>query len=156
MTTKEAFDTMVGALRKNGFNSDEIIDLLSSLLDLNKCATFGSLMMGKSKKEKLKELLLQLAIPRNVDGYKYIQSAIILSDENPEWALTNQVYPKVAEMFGTTSSKVERRIRYAIQMRWENIDKDDIFYYFGNTISEKRRYPTNSEFIAMCVEWINR
>ena len=64
-------------------------------------------------------------------------------------AVTKQLYPGVAKLFSTTSSRVERAIRHAIEVAWDRGDVDVLNSYFGYTIHNTRGKPTNSEFIAM-------
>ena len=74
-----------------------------------------------------------------------------MSVENPEIinAVTKQLYPSVAKRYETTSSRVERAIRHAIEVAWDRGDVDILNSYFGYTIHNSRGKPTNSEFIAM-------
>ena len=71
--------------------------------------------------------------------------------EDPEIinAVTKQLYPSVAKQYETTSSRVERAIRHAIEVAWDRGDVDVLNSYFGYTIHNTRGKPTNSEFIAM-------
>ena len=57
--------------------------------------------------------------------------------------------PSVAQEYNTTSSRVERAIRHAIEVAWDRGDVDVLNSYFGYTIHNTRGKPTNSEFIAM-------
>ena len=54
-----------------------------------------------------------------------------------------------AKKYETTSSRVERAIRHAIEVAWDRGDIDVLNSYFGYTIHNDRGKPTNSEFIAM-------
>ena len=74
-----------------------------------------------------------------------------MSTEDPEIinSVTKQLYPSVAKKFNTTSSRVERAIRHAIEVAWDRGDMDILNSYFGYTIHTSRGKPTNSEFIAM-------
>lgn len=63
--------------------------------------------------------------------------------------VTKELYPSVAKNFQTTSSRVERAIRHAIEVAWDRGDVDVLSSYFGYTISDLKGKPTNSEFIAM-------
>ena len=71
--------------------------------------------------------------------------------ETPEIinAVTKKLYPTVAKKYDTTSSRVERAIRHAIEVAWDRGDIDILNSYFGYTIHNGRGKPTNSEFIAM-------
>ena len=64
-------------------------------------------------------------------------------------AVTKRLYPAVAKKHDTTSSRVERAIRHAIEVAWDRGDVDVLNSYFGYTIHNSRGKPTNSEFIAM-------
>ena len=64
-------------------------------------------------------------------------------------SVTKLLYPTVAKKFSTTSSRVERAIRHAIEVAWDRGDIDVLNGYFGYTIQNERGKPTNSEFIAM-------
>jgi len=58
----------------------------------------------------------------------------------------------VAKLNATTSSRVERAIRHAIEVAWDRGDVDILNSYFGYTIHNSRGKPTNSEFIAMIAD----
>ena len=64
-------------------------------------------------------------------------------------SVTKILYPTVAKKHNTTSSRVERAIRHAIEVAWDRGDLDVINSYFGYTVQNSRGKPTNSEFIAM-------
>ena len=97
------------------------------------------------------EILHQIGVPAHIKGYHYLRRSIIMSIETPEIinAVTKQLYPSVAKMYETTSSRVERAIRHAIEVAWDRGDVDVLNSYFGYTIHNGRGKPTNSEFIAM-------
>jgi two-component system response regulator (stage 0 sporulation protein A) len=58
----------------------------------------------------------------------------------------------VAKKYQTTTSRVERAIRHAIEVAWDRGDVDTLNSYFGYTIQNNRGKPTNSEFIAMIAD----
>ena len=97
------------------------------------------------------EILHQIGVPAHIKGYHYLRDSIIMAIEDPEIinAVTKQLYPNVAKEYSTTSSRVERAIRHAIEVAWDRGDVDVLNSYFGYTIHNTRGKPTNSEFIAM-------
>ena len=97
------------------------------------------------------EIIHQIGVPAHIKGYHYMREAIILSVKNSEIinSVTKLIYPTVAKNHGTTSSRVERAIRHAIEVAWDRGDIDVLNSYFGYTIQNDRGKPTNSEFIAM-------
>ncbi|MCL2107546.1 MAG: sporulation transcription factor Spo0A [Oscillospiraceae bacterium] len=109
-------------------------------------------LRGKSDLEVMvSEIMHQVGVPAHIKGYQYLREAIILSIENTEMisSVTKVLYPTVAKTFKTTSSRVERAIRHAIEVAWDRGDVDVLSSYFGYTIQNSRGKPTNSEFIAM-------
>ena len=103
---------------------------------------------------KVTEILHQIGVPAHIKGYHYLRDSIIMSIEHPEIinAVTKQLYPSVAKKYETTSSRVERAIRHAIEVAWDRGDVDILNSYFGYTIHISRGKPTNSEFIAMIAD----
>lgn len=97
------------------------------------------------------EIMHQIGVPAHIKGYQYLREAIILSIDDNEMmsSVTKVLYPTVAKTFKTTSSRVERAIRHAIEVAWDRGDVDVLSSYFGYTIQNSRGKPTNSEFIAM-------
>lgn len=97
------------------------------------------------------DIIHQIGVPAHIKGYQYLRDAIILSVNHPEIinAVTKKLYPTVAKNYDTTSSRVERAIRHAIEVAWDRGDVDTLNSYFGYTIHNSRGKPTNSEFIAM-------
>ena len=102
-------------------------------------------------KIEVTEILHQIGVPAHIKGYHYLRDSIIMAVEDPEIinAVTKQLYPSVAKTYETTSSRVERAIRHAIEVAWDRGDVDILNSYFGYTIQNTRGKPTNSEFIAM-------
>ena len=96
----------------------------------------------------------EIGVPAHIKGYQYLREAIILSINNTEMmgSVTKLLYPTVAKTFKTTSSRVERAIRHAIEVAWDRGDVDVLSSYFGYTIQSSRGKPTNSEFIAMIAD----
>lgn len=100
------------------------------------------------------EIMHQIGVPAHIKGYTYLREAIILSVNNSEMmgSVTKLLYPTVAKTYKTTSSRVERAIRHAIEVAWDRGDVDVLSSYFGYTIQSSRGKPTNSEFIAMIAD----
>jgi len=100
------------------------------------------------------EIILQIGVPAHIKGYHYLRDSIILAVQDPDIinSITKLLYPTVAKKNATTSSRVERAIRHAIEVAWDRGDVDVLNSYFGYTIHNLRGKPTNSEFIAMIAD----
>ncbi|MDO4363556.1 MAG: sporulation transcription factor Spo0A [Clostridia bacterium] len=104
----------------------------------------------------ISDIMRQIGVPAHIKGYQYLRTAIDLSINDDEMleSVTKLLYPTIAKMYSTTSSRVERAIRHAIEVAWNRGDVDVLSSYFGYTIQSNRGKPTNSEFIAMIADRI--
>ena len=100
------------------------------------------------------KIIHQIGVPAHIKGYQYLRTAIILTVNDSEIinSVTKILYPTVAKKYQTTTSRVERAIRHAIEVAWDRGDVDVLNSYFGYTIQINRGKPTNSEFIAMIAD----
>ncbi|MBE6648564.1 MAG: sporulation transcription factor Spo0A [Ruminococcaceae bacterium] len=97
------------------------------------------------------KIIHQIGVPAHIKGYQYLRTAIIMTVSNTDYinSVTKVLYPAVAKEYNTTSSRVERAIRHAIEVAWDRGDVDVLNSFFGYTVQTSRGKPTNSEFIAM-------
>ncbi len=99
-------------------------------------------------------IIHQIGVPAHIKGYQYLRTAILLTVKDSDIinSVTKILYPSVAKKYATTTSRVERAIRHAIEVAWDRGDVDTLNSYFGYTIQNNRGKPTNSEFIAMIAD----
>lgn len=102
------------------------------------------------------DIIHQIGVPAHIKGYHYLREAIISSVNDREMleSVTKILYPTVAKKFSTTSSRVERAIRHAIEIAWDRGDIDTLNSFFGYTVNTGKGKPTNSEFIALITDKI--
>jgi len=155
----------------SSFNSEKITSEATSLgvkyfmvkpceLDtvIDKVRILAAVSSTKSRPVDLETLVTnvihEIGVPAHIKGYKYVRDAIILAinDMSVINAVTKVLYPTVAKMYKSSSSKVERAIRHAIEVAWDRGDIEVLQSYFGYTISNAKGKPTNSEFIAMIAD----
>lgn len=131
--------------------AENILFFIKNKADIKKTVASGAKIDSFGIELKVTEILHQIGVPAHIKGYHYLRDSIIMSVENPDIinAVTKQLYPSVAKKYSTTSSRVERAIRHAIEVAWDRGDVDILNSYFGYTIHNDRGKPTNSEFIAM-------
>ena len=100
------------------------------------------------------QIIHQIGVPAHIKGYQYLRTAILLTIKDSDIinSVTKILYPSVAKKYQTTTSRVERAIRHAIEVAWDRGDVDTLNSYFGYTIQNNRGKPTNSEFIAMIAD----
>lgn len=102
------------------------------------------------------DIIHQIGIPAHIKGYHYLRKAIVLSvnDQKMLENITKLLYPTVAEDFSTTSNRVERAIRHAIETAWNRGNTDVLTDMFGYTVNANKGKPTNSEFIALITDML--
>ena len=100
------------------------------------------------------KVIHQIGVPAHIKGYQYLRTAIMMTIEDSDIinSVTKILYPSVAKKYATTSSRVERAIRHAIEVAWDRGDIETLNSYFGYTVQNNRGKPTNSEFIAMIAD----
>lgn len=103
---------------------------------------------------RVTRIMHEIGIPPHVKGYRYLRVGIEIVVENLEIlnSVTTELYPKVAERFDTTPSRVERAIRHAIEIAWNRTGSEKINDFFGYIIHTEKGKPTNSEIIAMIAD----
>ncbi len=97
------------------------------------------------------DIIHDIGVPAHIKGYSYLREAIGLCIKDDEFinSITKLLYPTVAKNFSTTSSRVERAIRHAIEVAWNRGREEILTDIFGYTIDTNKGKPTNGEFIAM-------
>lgn len=105
---------------------------------------------------RVTEIIHEIGVPAHIKGYQYLREAIIMAvnDMDTINAITKVLYPTVAKKYKTTSSRVERAIRHAIEVAWDRGDVEVLNSFFGYTVSNVKGKPTNSEFISMIADKI--
>lgn len=101
-------------------------------------------------------MIHEIGVPAHIKGYQYLRDSILMAvyDMDMLNSVTKQLYPAIAERFHTTSSRVERAIRHAIEVAWGRGKMDTIDALFGYTVHAGKGKPTNSEFIALIADKI--
>lgn len=101
-------------------------------------------------------MIHEIGVPAHIKGYQYLREAIMISVEDPSMisSITKILYPTIAKRFQTTSSRVERAIRHAIEVAWSRGRMETLDAMFGYTIDNGKGKPTNSEFIALIADRI--
>ena len=66
------------------------------------------------------DMIHEIGVPAHIKGYQYLREAIMMSvnDSDMLGSITKVLYPTIAGRYQTTSSRVERAIRHAIEVAW--------------------------------------
>lgn len=110
------------------------------------------MLIIKKEISTINELLGELGIPSNIKGFAFLKYALTLIEEKGVdfycTAITKVLYPEIAKKFNSTSSRVERAIRNAIEIAWLRGNLELQKYIFRWSIDPEKGRPTNAEFIA--------
>ena len=161
--TEDAFNKGANYYIMKPFNHTILLDRIKSIR--KKPAVFEkkneeSIQEVSSRRENLESrvtnMLHEIGIPAHIKGYHYLRDAIMMAvnDMDVLNAITKILYPTVAKKYRTTSSRVERAIRHAIEVAWSRGKLDTLDELFGYTVSTGKGKPTNSEFIALITDRI--
>ena len=143
-------------------NQSNLLEYVESMLkSRNSKVDKGADVVGASAdgespdiEAQVTRIIHQIGVPAHIKGYQYLRTAILLTVKDSDIinSVTKILYPSVAKKYQTTTSRVERAIRHAIEVAWDRGDVDTLNSYFGYTIQNNRGKPTNSEFIAMIAD----
>ena len=107
-----------------------------------------------SPDERVAKLFLSIGIPAHVKGYQYLREAVrmVMEDHSVINRITKELYPGIARRYGTSSSKVERAMRHAIEVAWNRGRLENTNQMLGVKLFSERDKPTNGEFIALIAD----
>lgn len=138
--------------RKRGLTLEDLLESVNESIEIKEVSKES----GAEIEKRVTDIMKEVGVPAHIKGFQYVRCSIIYLLENPEaiGSVTKVLYPNVAKKFGTTASRVERAMRHAIDVAWSRGDVNVLQKYFGYTIDPNRGRPTNSEFIAMLVDYL--
>lgn len=105
--------------------------------------------------KQITNIIRAIGVPPHIKGYNFLREAIKMVIENVDLlnGVTKELYPGIAKKHSTTSSRVERAMRHAIEVAWNRGDDRMINKLFNYTlIKNNKNKPTNSEFIAVIAD----
>lgn len=155
----EALSAGADSFLMKPFDMNSLCEHLRSLLDTRQSHTAPTVPSASDSntpdiETQVTKIIHQIGVPAHIKGYQYLRTAILLTVQDSDVinSVTKVLYPSVAKKYQTTTSRVERAIRHAIEVAWDRGDVDTLNSYFGYTIQNNRGKPTNSEFIAMIAD----
>ena len=161
--TEDAFNKGANYYVMKPFNNRMLLERIKSVRNLsrnterkNDDITTDNTLKTENLESRVTNMLHEIGIPAHIKGYHYLRDAIIMAvnDMDVLNAITKILYPTVAKKYQTTSSRVERAIRHAIEVAWSRGKLDTLDQLFGYTVSTGKGKPTNSEFIALIADTI--
>lgn len=141
------------------YNPDLLLKRIKEIENHNFFVSTSSLPVEEKKRnreveEKITNIFITVGIPAHIKGYQFLREAIKMAIDNPEIinSITKKLYPSIADKFETSSSKVERAIRHAIEVAWNRGKIENINTLFGVKVYSNNEKPTNGEFIALVAD----
>ena len=104
----------------------------------------------KLVKQEVATALKRTGVAPKLCGYHYLCRAVELVLEHPDWMdrMTEKLYPTIAAEYESTSQRVERSMRYAVENAFDCGDLKEIERVFGYTVDKEKGKPSNREYIA--------
>jgi len=104
--------------------------------------------------EETTKILVELGVPANLQGFKYLQHCIVnvIQDPNKIKKVTKKLYPIIGEKYKVNGSVVERSIRHATDIAYFKTGFKSLPKLFGLEENYVDSKPTNCELIAMIAE----
>lgn len=161
--TEDAFSKGANYYIMKPFNNEMLLNRIKSVRKMfrnnekkSEDTKTENAVRGENLENRVTNMLHEIGIPAHIKGYHYLRDAIIMAVEDMDVlnAITKILYPTVAKKYQTTSSRVERAIRHAIEVAWSRGKLDTLDELFGYTVSTGKGKPTNSEFIALIADTI--
>lgn len=164
--TEDAFNMGAAYYIMKPFDNEMLINRIRYIknthAELVKSKTFNVLtqdhaaVSDRNLESDITNIIHDIGIPAHIRGYQYLRDSIMLSvkDNDVINSITKILYPTIAKKYQTTSSRVERAIRHAIEVAWNRGNTETLNNLFGYTISNGKGKPTNSEFIALIADKI--
>lgn len=102
----------------------------------------------------LSNLFLQIGIPVNQQGFRFLNEAVklVLIEPTLERRLMRGLYPKIADHFHTSVYCVEHSMRCAITAAWNRGRPDLVEKLLGRGVITAYDKPTNGELISLVAE----
>ncbi len=157
----ESVYQLIGSLMQNNREFQVVITVPSikgeedSTLNVQKINTVAAPEEKNFDLEQdVTDMIHEIGVPAHIKGYQYLREAIMMSVNDSEMmgSITKILYPTIAKKYQTTSSRVERAIRHAIEVAWNRGRMETLDDMFGYTINTGKGKPTNSEFIALIAD----
>ena len=159
----ESVYQLIGSLMQNNREFQVVITVPSikgeedSTLNVQKINTVAAPEEKNFDLEQdVTDMIHEIGVPAHIKGYQYLREAIMMSVNDSEMmgSITKILYPTIAKKYQTTSSRVDRAIRHAIEVAWNRGRMETLDDMFGYTINTGKGKPTNSEFIALIADKI--
>ena len=111
-------------------------------------------MSEKNLNKNIYELLKELGIPSDILGYNYLFMAIKKVYTESQKIPAMKLYKIIADAHQTTTSRVERSMRHAIEISMLRGNIEKINTVFAYTLDKEKCKPTPQEYIYSCVAYI--
>lgn len=108
------------------------------------------------EQETVQDVLSGLGVNGTMSGAQYLHDAVIiaLKDQEAVERITKLMYPRIAKMYNSSASRVERAIRVAIEKSWDNAEPEFRKVVFGPLGASGCERPTNTEYIQLVAHYL--
>lgn len=101
------------------------------------------------------EVFTEIKVNRDVKGYMFLKTAVLLRYENPEYRknIYGGLFKEIAYQYHVRVSSVERNIRTVLESTWTNAYAEAQYQYYDHIIPKGKTKPTVAKFIeeTICI-----
>ena len=132
------------------FELDSLKEKIIDMFNSNYISGSNFDLINNNLQISITKALHELGVPSHIKGYQYIREGVTIVYNNPKiiGGITKELYPEIAKKFHSTTSRVERAIRHAIEISWNRANWDFMEELFGYSVDIDKAKPTNSEFMV--------
>lgn len=105
---------------------------------------------------QVSDVLMRMGIPTKLHGHSYIAAGILLMLHHPDIRVTKELYPHIGQLYQSNGTLVERSIRNAIRIGWEQRDPAVWQIYFPEGLPGSDTRPTNRVFLSRMADCLRR
>lgn len=164
--TQKAMSLGVDYYLVKPFNEDTLLKRISELIETSvpKKTSFNTTALSEKRvnfiennnsiETQITNIMHKIGVPAHIKGYLFLREAIamVINDITLLGSVTKELYPNIANKYQSTSIRVERAIRHAIEVAWSKGTTEIANQLFEHTLNVKKNKPTNSEFIAVIAD----
>ena len=108
------------------FELDSLYEKIIEISNNNGLSSQNIDLYNNNLQVSITKALHELGVPSHIKGYQYIREGVTLVYNNPKiiGGITKELYPEIAKKYHSTTSRVERAIRHAIEISWNRANWD--------------------------------
>lgn len=109
--------------------------------------------LERSERKVITDFFIKVGLYANLRGFDYLLCAVeeVIKSPSCMHSITKELYPRIATKYQTTTSRVERNMRNAIDVVYNKGKLHEVANRLYGANFSKYEKPTNGEFISFLI-----